>query len=69
MNLNKFKISKVIENQPGLNNKRKSKANEENIKEGHPGIINKTNRSKVKEEVPEINTNENSNNSKPLNPK
>jgi hypothetical protein len=64
MNLNKFKISKVIENQPGINNKRKSKA-----KEAHPGIINKTNRLRVKEEVPEINIKENfHNNSKPLNP-
>ena len=64
MNLNKFKISKVIENQPGLNNKRKSKA-----KEGRLGIINKTNRLRVKEEVPEINTKENwHSNSKALNP-
>jgi hypothetical protein len=68
MNLNKFKISKVIENQPGImrgiNNKRKSKA-----KEAPPGIINKTNRLRVKEEVPEINTKENlHNDSKPLNP-
>ena len=63
MNLSKFKTSRVIENQPGLNNKRKSKANE-----AHPGLINKTNRVRVKEEVPEINTKENNNNSKPLNP-
>ena len=48
----------------GINNKRKSKA-----KEAPPGIINKTNRLRVKEEVPEINTKENlHNNSKPLNP-
>ena len=68
MNLNKFKISKVIENQPGImreiNNKRKSKA-----KEAPPGIINKTNRLRVKEEVPEINTKEkHNNNSTPTSP-
>jgi hypothetical protein len=68
MNLNKFKISKVIENQPGLNSKRKSKA-----KEAHPGISNKTNRLRVSEEVPEINTKEKRNNnqynnSTPTNP-
>ena len=68
MNLNKFKISKVIENQPGLNSKRKSKA-----KEAHPekiiGISNKTNRLRVSEEVPEINTKEKrNNNSTPTNP-
>jgi hypothetical protein len=56
MSLNRFKILKVIENQPGLSNKRRSK-----VKEGRLGISNRLNRARVKEEVQGITIKENNN--------